>query len=145
MELLPDPTSEITGLEMSQRHWDVMKKHVISCLPEEACGLLAGNGELVHEVIPVTNSLHSPYRFRMDPEEQVAAMIHIDEQGYQILGIFHSHIKGPTSPSETDIAESTYPEVAFLIWSREEENWSCRAFRLTSEASIEIPIVICNE
>jgi len=145
MELLPDPTSKITELEMDQRHWEEMKEHVISCLPEEACGLLAGNGELVQEVIPVTNTLHSPYRFRMDPEEQVAAMMYMAEQGYQMLGIFHSHIKGPASPSETDNAESTYPEVAFLIWSREGENWSCRAFRLTGEASTEIPIVIRSE
>ncbi len=145
MDILPDSMNGIIELQMEKRHWEGMKQHIISCLPEEACGLLAGKGKLVYEVIPVTNALHSPYRFRMDPEEQLAAMIHMDEQGYQMLGIFHSHVHGPISPSETDWKESTYPEVAFLIWSNIEEEWQCRAFRLTREGSFEIPILIRNE
>ena len=145
MEILPDPTNGITELEMKARHWEEMKEYVISCLPEEACGFLAGKGKIVKEIIPVTNMLHSPYRFRMDPEGQIAAMFYMAEKGYQMLGIFHSHVEGPIGPSETDIVESTYPEVAFLIWSRVREDWSCRAFRLTHGGSIEIPLVICDE
>jgi proteasome lid subunit RPN8/RPN11 len=145
MDILPDSMNGITELEMEKQHWETMRRHIISCLPEEACGILVGKGKFVYEVIPVTNVLHSPHRFRMDPEEQLAAMIHMDEQGYQMLGIFHSHIQGPDGPSQTDLDELTYPEVAFLIWSRMEENWQCRAFRLMKEGPIEIPIVIQHE
>ena len=145
MDIFPESTGGITELKMQKLHWEEMKEHVISCLPEEACGLLAGVDMLVHEVIPVTNVLHSPYRFRMDPSEQLAAMIRIDEQEYQMLGIFHSHIRGPRDPSETDISESTFPEVASLIWSCIEEEWECSAYRLIDRGSIEIPIVICDE
>ena len=145
MDILPEGTNKITELQMEKRHWEEMRRHVISCLPEEGCGLLAGIHHRVLEVIPVTNALHSPYRFRMDPEEQLKAMIHIEDHGYQMLGIFHSHLQGPVGPSETDLKESTYPEVAFIIWSNLEGDWQCKAFRLADEGPIEIPIVIHQE
>ena len=145
MELLPDPDNGITKIQMEMKHWETMKSHVISCLPEEACGLLGGVGELVYEVFPVTNELHSPSRFRMDPEEQLAAMMHMEEQGYQMVGIFHSHVQGLLSPSETDLEEATYPEVAYLIWSMIGDDWQCRAYKLMKEGTIEIPIQIISE
>ena len=145
MELLPDPDNGITKIQMEMKHWETMKSHVISCLPEEACGLLGGVGELVYEVFPVTNELHSPSRFRMDPEEQLAAMMHMEEQGYQMVGIFHSHVHGLLSPSETDLEEATYPEVAYLIWSMIGDDWQCRAYKLMDEGTIEIPIKILCE
>ena len=145
MDIFPDAVNRITELQMKKRHWEAMKNHVISCLPEEACGLLGGIGNLVYEVIPVTNILHSPSRFRLDPEEQLAAMMHIEKQGYQMVGIFHSHVHGPTGPSETDVKEATYPEVAYLIWSHVDGDWQCRAYRLQKESPIEIPIEIHAE
>jgi proteasome lid subunit RPN8/RPN11 len=145
MDNLSKSVNGITELQMEKHHWEGMKRHVISCLPEEGCGLLAGINHHVLEVIPITNILHSPYRFRMDPEEQLEAMIHIEDHGYQMLGIFHSHLQGPAGPSETDVKESTYPEVAFLIWSNSEQGWQCKAFRLTGEGPTEIPIVLHQE
>jgi proteasome lid subunit RPN8/RPN11 len=145
MDIIPDRPGGITRLQMEKQHWEEMKKHIISCLPEEACGILAGMDMMVHKVIPVTNALHSPCRFRMDPSEQLAALLYMDEQGYQMLGIFHSHIEGPMNPSETDIRESTYPETASLIWAHLETGWECRAFRLIDRGAVEIPMVISNE
>lgn len=145
MELLPDPDNGITKIQMEMQHWETMRSQVISCLPEEACGLLGGVGELVHEVFPVTNELHSPSRFRMDPEEQLAAMMRMEQQGYQMVGIFHSHVHGLMSPSETDLEEVTYPEVAYLIWSMIGDDWQCRAFKLKDEGTIEIPIKVIGE
>jgi proteasome lid subunit RPN8/RPN11 len=145
MKIIPDRPGGIIKLQMEKQHWEEMKEHIISCLPEEACGILAGVDMIVHEVIPVTNVLHSPSRFRMDPAEQVAAIMHMDKQGYQMLGIFHSHIEGPVHPSEIDIRESTFPEAALLVWAYLETGWKCRAFRLIDKGAVEIPIVIGNE
>jgi proteasome lid subunit RPN8/RPN11 len=61
------------------------------------------------------------------------------------VGIFHSHIHGPTDLSETDLKEWTYPEVVLLVWSRMEGDWQCRAFRLLGERPYEIPVVVQNE
>jgi proteasome lid subunit RPN8/RPN11 len=145
MGLFPDPNNGITDIQMDMQHWETMKSHVISCLPEEACGLLGGVGSQVNEVFPVTNELHSPSRFRMDPEEQLAAMMRMEEQGFQMVGIFHSHVCSLSNPSETDIEEATYPEVAYLIWSMIGDDWQCRAFRLLNERTVEISIKIDGE
>jgi proteasome lid subunit RPN8/RPN11 len=70
-----------------------MSADVESRAPQEACGLLAGKGDITLEVIPITNELHSTVRFRMDPIEQLRAFQLIDDQGLELVGIYHSHPK----------------------------------------------------
>jgi proteasome lid subunit RPN8/RPN11 len=122
-----------------------MLEHVLACTPEEACGLLGGLGDQVRLVLPISNQDRSPMRYRMDPQEQVGAMLHIEDLGYEILGIYHSHPLGPGEPSEADTKEVTYPEAAYLIWSPLEGVWRCRAFDLSSEPVREIPISVLSD
>lgn len=117
-----------------------MHKHVRSCLPNEACGLLAGIRNHVHWVIPVVNVEMSSIRFRMDPHEQVAAMMRIEEKGMELMGIYHSHPSGPQNPSETDIDQLAYPDAAYLIWFFRNGRWICRAFAMKPEGPNEIQI-----
>ncbi len=119
-----------------------MLEHVLSCLPQEACGLLGGVEGSILCVRPVKNISGNPYRFRMDPNEQIGAMFEVEEQGHQIVAIYHSHPLGPGCPSEADINQAAYPETAYLIWYPSGENWNCRAFRMVPEGFEEIPIVL---
>jgi hypothetical protein len=54
---------------------------------EEACGLVAGVGQTSLAVYPVTNILHSPVRYRMDPEQQLKYFNLIDENQWHLLAI----------------------------------------------------------
>jgi proteasome lid subunit RPN8/RPN11 len=72
-------------------------------------------------------------------------MMQMDEQGYEMIGIYHSHILGFEGPSEIDLEESYYPDVAYLIWSPLKDAWQCHAYLLTGGKSTEIPIVINAE
>jgi proteasome lid subunit RPN8/RPN11 len=121
-------------LLISQADWQAMQEAVTSKAPEEACGLLAGGwiGDAcqVQAVIPVTNALHSPTRYRMEPLEELAALERIDAQGWAMVGVYHSHPNGPDVPSPTDIAEAYYPELVHLIWSGRSGEWQCRGFRI---------------
>lgn len=117
--------------------WMEMQAHVQNCLPEEACGLVAGDeitpvSNLGHAraVYPVTNILRSPVRFRMDPSEQLAAFLAMEAQGWDLLAIYHSHPNGPDCPSPTDLAEFAYPGCLYLIWYRQEEKWQCLAYTI---------------
>jgi len=83
--------------------------------PEESCGLLAGNDNKVTIEIPITNQLHSPIKYFMDSMELFKALEMIETLKLDLLGIFHSHPKGPPRPSETDIKEFLYPGVATII------------------------------
>jgi proteasome lid subunit RPN8/RPN11 len=130
----------IERIKLTSQHWKIMLDHVLATLPLEGCGLLGGAQAEVKLVIPVKNSLDSPVRFRMDPEEQLVAMMDIEAKGLSIVGIFHSHVRGPSFPSATDVAEVTYPEVAQLIWFPDGDHWNCRAFRIDEDGFYEIPI-----
>ena len=129
-------------IRLRNDQWHAMMEHVLSCLPEEACGLLGGEGDTVHSVRPVKNVSGTPYRFRMDPSLQIKAMFEIEEEGQQIVAIYHSHPLGPEVPSEMDIHEAAYPEVAHIIWYPSGEKWNCRAFVMLAEGPGEIPVVL---
>jgi proteasome lid subunit RPN8/RPN11 len=130
-------------LERSQ--WQEMRDHVASLYPMEACGLIGGEGEFARLVIPVTNEADSTVRFRMDPEQQVKAMLRIEAMGLELMGIYHSHPSGPDGPSEADYREAAYPEAAYLIWYRESGIWRCRAFDLFKDRGAQIPIHVLDE
>lgn len=129
-------------LHIPKSIWDAMRAHVLTCLPEEACGLLAGVGHEAQRLELIENVLHSPVRFRMDPGAQVRSMTSFEEQGLDLVGIFHSHPDGPRMPSAVDLAEAAYPEAAHLIWSPTGERWICRGFRLESGVWREVRILI---
>ncbi|MEZ4594001.1 MAG: M67 family metallopeptidase [Chloroflexota bacterium] len=92
--------------------------HLQTCYPEEGCGLVAGD-ELgrVTAVYPIENSRHSPTAYRMNPQQQIQAMLDLEANGWQLLAIYHSHPHGPETPSSTDIQQATYPEALSIIVS----------------------------
>ena len=97
---------------------DQILNHLQACYPEEGCGLIAGD-ELgrVTAVYPIENNLHSPTAYKMNPQQQIQAMLELEAIGWQLLAIYHSHPHGPETPSPTDIQQATYPEAFSLIVS----------------------------
>jgi proteasome lid subunit RPN8/RPN11 len=120
----------------------VMEDHIRQVFPEEGCGMVAGLQNRARVVIPVTNRLHSPTRFEMDPLEQLDAMETIEREGLIILGFFHSHPTGPDHPSRTDLAEFNYPGVFYLIWSPGEAGWQVRGFEILKDRFSELNLVL---
>ncbi len=126
-------------LELTVSQLELMRSHVQSCLPQEACGLLLGRAGIVHQVIPVTNAAGSAVSFRMEPREQLAAFDRIEAEGLELLGIFHSHPNGPEAPSPTDIAEAAYP-VVYIIWFRIQDTWGARGFWIEESRVSEVKL-----
>ena len=123
-------------------HWQTMLDHVLACLPEEACGLVAGRHGIVGQVRPIENVAHSPSRFRMEPRAQVEALIDLEAQGQELLAIYHSHPSGPPEPSATDLAEVSYPEAAAVIWCSDSRRWQAQAYALSGPAPVKVEIEI---
>jgi proteasome lid subunit RPN8/RPN11 len=117
-----------------------MLDHLLACLPEEGCGLLAGREGVAEAVLPVENELHSPVRYRMRGQAQLRAFQHLETGGLDLLAIFHSHPSGPAAPSATDIAEFCYPGVLTLIAAPEEGTWKLRAFAIGVGSCREVPL-----
>jgi proteasome lid subunit RPN8/RPN11 len=138
------PLSRLSsGIHISHSQWLEMKDAVASSAPEEACGLVAGNGNQAQLVFPITNILHDRYRFRMAPDEQLDAFIQAEAEGLEIIAIYHSHPHGIDHPSATDVAELTFPGIVYLIWYQVGGQWQCCAYLMHAEKeAIEVPVII---
>jgi proteasome lid subunit RPN8/RPN11 len=95
---------------------DAMVGHAIAQLPNEACGLLAGNGRIEH-FYPMSNADRSAMTYRLDPKEQIKVFNEIEDRGWQLAGIYHSHTRTEAYPSPTDRAQAFYPEAFYLLVS----------------------------
>ena len=139
-------------LVMSENHciflkrdqYCVMLDHVMSLPNEEVCGLIGGRGRTADQILPITNELRSPVRYRMSPNEQIKAFVWLEENHFDLVAIYHSHPSGPGRPSETDIAEFMFPGVFSLIWYCEDQNWNLAGFLIQKHQLTSIKIVVNN-
>jgi proteasome lid subunit RPN8/RPN11 len=126
------------SLKIHATHFYEMRAFVGAQSAVEVCGLLAGRGNESTRVFAITNDLNSANRFAMNLKQQVEAFIAIENAGDTLLAIYHSHPNGPARPSTTDLAETHYPGVAHLIWSRLDNDWVCKAFLLDGGQIVDL-------
>lgn len=130
-------------LKISEANYQKILTHLHGLQPLEGCGLLAGRNGAVQSIYQVTNRLNSPAAFEMDPAEQLAAMLDIEERGLELLAIYHSHPHGPATPSSVDINKNYYPETAQVIISwTDPDQPTIKAFLIHSSGVSEIPFQI---
>jgi proteasome lid subunit RPN8/RPN11 len=94
-----------------------MVDHAMAELPNEACGLLAGQDGRVERFFPTRNADQSSTTYRIDPIEQLEVFNEIDEKGWVLSGIFHSHTHTEAYPSQTDQRQAFYPEAHYVLVS----------------------------
>ncbi len=118
---------------------EAMIDHARTEFPNEACGLLASeDGHIVH-VYPVRNADESPVHFTMDPREQLATLKDLDEHGWELAAIYHSHTRTRAYPSATDVEMAQislrfYPDALFVIVSlADPDHPEIRAFRIDGQ------------
>jgi proteasome lid subunit RPN8/RPN11 len=87
--------------------------------PHEACGLLIGAGLTVQQVISIPNTDPRPEQgFILSPQALVTALYAAESAGQQVIGIYHSHPRSASFPSERDIQGALqWPNVAQVIIS----------------------------
>lgn len=108
---------------------DQMVAHCFRGRPNEACGILATKNGKVVDVFCMSNAAASPLRYSLDAREQFDVYRSIEEGGYDLGGVFHSHTHSPAYPSQTDIRLAT-EDIPYLIVSLASERPVLRAFRI---------------
>lgn len=107
-------------MKVSQALLDEMIEHTIADDPNECCGLIGGNGDEAKSLYRMENTAHSPLRYEMDPMEQYRIYTKIEEDGQEVVGIYHSHTRTAAYPSQTDInLASGWPDAVYFIVSLE--------------------------
>lgn len=127
---------------------DDMVEHLHRERPNEGCGILASKEGSIVKVFKMTNASGSPVRYSLDPKEQFAAYKLLDESGWELGGVFHSHTHTEAYPSPTDVRMAS-EDVPYVIVSLAVEPPSIRAFRIKkanwtdAEGEIEeVPVVV---
>lgn len=107
----------------------------------ECCGLLAGRGGVVTELLPAPNALRSATAYEIAPEELFRLFRRIRERGIEHLGIYHSHPATENAPSPSDVIRAFYPDAAYFIVSpRDGAARPVRAFAIRDGAAHELTI-----
>lgn len=108
-------------ITISQSDYEKLLAHAEKCLPEEACGLIAGevteDGKAIQKVYLLTNIDHSNEHFSLDPKEQLAAIKDMRANGLTPLGNWHSHPESPSRPSDEDKRLAYDSKASYLILS----------------------------
>ena len=112
--------------------------------PFESCGVLAGgleDGDVRVRKVWLARNIGRRVRdrFRLDPEDFLAADRRARESGSEIVGIWHSHPNRPPVPSRLDLDEA-WDGYSYLIlgidpWGRVDfRSWRCDTRRESSGA-----------
>lgn len=130
-------------LKIKRPLYQTMLAHLQAEYPREACGILAGPSGQAEHLYPIDNILRSPVAYEMDPQQQLAAMLDLESQGWQMTAIYHSHPTGPERPSPTDVAQAYYPESVYVIVSlADRENPVARGFGIENGRFHEVTLKI---
>ena len=117
--------------------------HAREEMPNECCGLIASKDGEAMKVFRATNSEASPVRYGLDPHEQYRIMMEIEDRGWTLGGIYHSHTRSAAYPSQTDVNLAFYPDALYVIVSVEDPaKPDVRAFRIVDDKIDEAEIAI---
>ena len=129
-----------------------MVRHAMEEDPNECCGLLAGTDGRITKHYRITNVERSPYRYKLDDAEYLAALREIDDSGREVQVIYHSHTHSPAYPSDTDVRLVTWPDAYYAIVSLAEPDQKqqlvrkdppeLRVFRIVDGAVTEAAVVV---
>ena len=126
------------------------KKMADACVegfPLESCGLFLGpitsdnkpSGEIAF-VWPATNIEKSARIYSVDPKDMFESTRYANENGWEIVGVYHSHTHTQGYPSPTDVQKAVDPDWCYAIVSLEKENIETNYFQIVENEVLEIEI-----
>jgi [CysO sulfur-carrier protein]-S-L-cysteine hydrolase len=116
--------------------------HAEQDAPIEACGYLLGVQGRITRCYPMTNAEGREDHFSFVPQEQFAAYLSAREEGFEIIGAYHSHPVTPARPSKEDIRLLIDPKLIYIIVSLADGIKTIKAFSIREGKALEEPLMI---
>ena len=118
--------------------------------PRECCGLVAADGDLAVRVYPVENAHdHPEYGYVVDGRELLERLEEIEDAGWRLGAIYHSHPRTAPVPSQTDInlafvpgVGAVWPGSLYIIVGFETAEPVVRAYRIESDTPEEVALSV---
>ena len=131
-------------LAISRHAYTGLIAHAYDCYPEEACGLLVGrpNSNDVVRFVPCENTTHSGKVYSIAPKELLRAERQAEDDGFEIVGVMHSHTHTEPYPSQTDVDQAPDPTWHYVIISLKREAPEARSYRLIDGTISEVTISV---
>ena len=116
--------------------------HAYEGFPDEACGLLVGNGASAARFEPTANAAESAVIYTVPPGDHLRIDRAAEDDGMEIIGVMHSHTHTEPYPSPTDVAQAPDPAWHYVIVSLRDEIPMLRSYRIVDEGIAEEPVVV---
>lgn len=131
-------------LRLPRDLYAAMVGHCVSGLPDEACGLLAGDpaAGAVVACYPTRNAAASAKLYSVDSRDMLRADRDAEARGTQIMGVFHSHTHTDAYPSPTDVAQAPDPNWHYVLVSLRDTHPVVRSYRIVDGRIDEEPVVV---
>jgi [CysO sulfur-carrier protein]-S-L-cysteine hydrolase len=98
---------------------DEIVAHALEDPGNEVCGLVAVSDQQPPTAAAVHRAVNihaSPMKFEIDPTELLALHNEIEDAGQALGAIYHSHVRSPPYPSQTDVNFArSWPGVEWII------------------------------
>jgi proteasome lid subunit RPN8/RPN11 len=108
----PEDMAELDGVFYKE-----IVEQALREFPNESCGLIASEAGVPVKVYTMTNVEASPATYRLDGKEQLIVFDELDQRGWDLWAIYHSHTHSGAYPSETDRRLAFYPDSRYLVLS----------------------------
>jgi [CysO sulfur-carrier protein]-S-L-cysteine hydrolase len=131
-------------LRLSNELYLQMVGHCLAGLPDEACGLLAGDagtGE-VTACYPTRNAAASAKLYTIDPGDILKVDRDAEAHGVEIIGAFHSHTHTDAYPSPTDVAQAPDPGWHYVLVSLRDTHPVVRSYAIVEGRADEESVVV---
>ena len=103
-------------MRIAQDLLDAIVEHARRDAPNECCGMVATAEGAAVSVHQAENTAASPLRFEVDGLELHRTLTGIEDAGYELGAIYHSHTRSEPYPSQTDVNfAANWPGVEWLI------------------------------
>ena len=119
-----------------------MIAHAYAGYPLEACGLLVGRGTTVERFVACTNEAASARIYTIPPKELLRAERTAEDDGLEVLGVFHSHTHSEPYPSPTDVTQAPDPAWHYVIVSLKREAPETRSYRIVDGVISEEAVAV---
>ncbi len=104
-------------LNLPRSYAEAIIQHAREDYPNECCGILAYDGDEAVRHYRITNVEQSPYRYSMDGKELFGVYREIEDNGWELKVIYHSHTHSAAYPSATDVRLATWPDAYYMLVS----------------------------
>ncbi len=129
-------------MRISRQLLDEVIAHAREDAPNECCGMIASSDGEAVAIHRARNTAASPFKYEMDGMEQYRIQTAIEDAGFELGAIYHSHTRSAPEPSQTDINLAFYPEALYVIVGLKSPQPDVRAWRIVdgavSEATLEV-------